>query len=542
MMNDNHGIKQIMKQFVKKEATKNRIDNYISSQVHLLQTIANAFPVPASFLEKVLPVKDKIDILLRSDPKILGLDLYALAPIQDAIRLEHKVDYLGALAEEQTGSISVSISRASASNYVDFILQQVLSTTVRSLKGELNITLINEPGVGIGVIREFFQIVQKCFLNPNFTGDAVEHDQAVPPHVTEIGSQWLQLARSQSPPRRANPRDKASDNTSERNASSSGGDLAKLFPLFEYANKERQHDEVRIKTRQPRVSKTVMDAKKRENQLTLSQDEVVVNQGEVDTLKKLYQCVGRLMGLAIRNHQPLDVNFPLALWKFIMHEKVSWEEYCGSNEVFKRSLQFVLDHDFEASPLEMHFEFTTEVTLVDDLNTEAREEQRDSEASKRPEPTATMEMQLQKGLVHSVVTNANKREYVELRARQHFFGNELEYYKKLRDGLLDTIHKVDLKLFRPEELQRLARGEKKIDFTSMKRSMLYSKGASPEHGVIQHFWEVVEEFDQAQREQLLTFWSGSPQPPLFGFESSHRSVNSVRPIVQEPQTADADTN
>ncbi|KAF1321132.1 E3 ubiquitin-protein ligase hula, partial [Globisporangium splendens] len=515
---------KIMKQFVKKEATKKRIDNYISSQVHLLQTIANAFPLPSSFLDKVLSEKNKLDILLRSDPKILGLDLYALAPLDDVIRLEHKVDYLGALAEEQSGSVSISISRASASNYVDFILQQVLSTNVRSLKGELNITLINEPGVGIGVVREFFQIVQKCFLNPNYSGDDSAADldnQTLSSHVTEIGSQWLQLARSQSPTRSENSR-VTSCNKEPEASESSIGDLVKLFPLFEYVDKEKKRDEVRITARKLRVRKSVIEAKKRENQLSLSQEDVVVSQAEVNALKKLYQCVGRLMGLAIRNHQPLDVNFSLPLWKFIMFEKVSWEEYCGSNEVFKRSLQFVLDHNFDASPLEMYFEFTAEVTIADDLDPEKVNGEQTSELS------TTMELQLPQkgGLAHTTVTNANKHQYVKLRAQQFFFGNELEYYKKLREGLLDTTHRTDLKLFRPKELQRLVRGEREIDFATMKKSMLYSKGASPDHGVIQSFWEVVEEFDQVQREKLLTFWSGSPQPPLFGFVSNHRSMNS----------------
>uniref|UniRef100_K3WMM9 HECT-type E3 ubiquitin transferase n=1 Tax=Globisporangium ultimum (strain ATCC 200006 / CBS 805.95 / DAOM BR144) TaxID=431595 RepID=K3WMM9_GLOUD len=515
---------KIMKQFVKKEATKKRIDNYISSQVNLLQTIANSFPLPSSFLDKVLPEKNKLDILLRSDPKILGLDLYALAPLDDVIRLEHKVDYLGALAEEQSGSVSISISRASASNYVDFILQQVLSTNVRSLKGELNITLINEPGVGIGVIREFFQIVQKCFLNPNYSGDDSAADlenQALPSHVTEIGSQWLQLARSQSPARSEDSRERSHKKEPEASESSIS-DLVKLFPLFEYVDKEKKHDEVCITARKLRVKKSVIEAKKSENQLSLSQADVMVNQAEVNALKKLYQCVGRLMGLAIRNHQPLDVNFPLPLWKFILLEKVSWEEYCGSNEVFKRSLQFVLDHDFDSSPLEMYFECTTDVTIADDSNIEKVNGKQVSEL------TTTMDMQLPQkgGLAHTAVTNVNKHEYVELRARQFFFGNELEYYKKLREGLLDTIYRTDLKLFRPKELQRLVRGEREIDFATMKKSMLYSKGASPDHGVIQRFWEVVDEFDQTQREKLLTFWSGSPQPPLFGFASNHRSMNS----------------
>lgn len=523
-----------MKQFVKGEATKKRIDHNISSKMHLLQTIANVLPMPESYLEKVYPLKEKIDILIRSDPKIVGLDLYSLAPVRDIIRLEHKVDYLGVLAEEQNGSTSVSISRASASNHVDFIIQQILSTSVRNMKGELNITLINEPGVGVGVIREFFQIVQKCFFNPNFTGSPADKEESLPSHVSEIGLEWLQLARSQSPSRRDYRRNSKPSVSSVSDVSSPGSDATKHFPLFEFVDKEKQ-DEMRITARKFRINKSVMDAKKLGDHLTLTQDDVLINQSEVVALKKLYQCAGRLIGLAIRNHQPLNVNSPLALWKFITQEKVTWEEFCGSNEVFKRSLQFVLDHDFEAAPLDMHFEFTTEVVVVaDDVKAELSEENMHAfppVESISPETTATMEMQLKASRGHTVVTNQNKKEYVEARARQHFFGNELEYYKKLREGLLDTIQKVDLKLFRPDELRLIVRGERKINFDSLMKNVLYSKGSSSAHGVIKMFWMVVDEFDQAQREQLLTFWSGSPQPPLFGFESNHRSMSSVHSVM-----------
>ncbi|TYZ57563.1 hypothetical protein PybrP1_009178 [[Pythium] brassicae (nom. inval.)] len=504
---------KILKQFVKGEAAKKRFERNTSANVHLLKAIATALPVPPSFVAKVYALKDKIDVLIRSDPKIVGVDLYALAPLQDVIRLEHKVDYLGALAEEQHRSVSVSINRASAANHVDFILQQVLSTPARNLKGELNVTLINEPGVGVGVTREFFHIVQQCFFSPRSTGGAGRKGNTVPLHVAEIGAQWLDLARAESPSR----------GVGNRSASHTlGSDPSSLFPLFEVAD-AAQSDDVRITARRVVVRRSVMAAKVRAKQLSLSLDDVVVDTAESASLKRLYLCAGRLMGLAIRNHQSLNVSFPLALWKFFAFEKVAWHEYCGANEVFKRSLQFVLDHDFDAAPLDMHFEFTTDVSVLDDDDGDGDGRTATATAT----TTTTMELQLKgNSRAHAVVTNQNKHEYVELRAQQHLFGNEFEYYKKMRDGLLEAVPRADLKLFRPDELRRLVRGARVVDVAGMKRAVLYSKGASLEHGVIRMFWEVAEGFDQAQLELLLTFWSGSPQPPLFGFESTHRSLSS----------------
>lgn len=426
------------------------------------------------------------------------------------MRLEHKVDYLGVLAEEQHGSISVSINRASASNHVDFILQQVLSTSTRNLRGELSITLINEPGVGVGVTREFFQIVQQCFFSPSFTMQRVAAvSDSVAPHVAEIGASWLHSARAET--------SSLSRTRTDASAPSSSDHLAQFFPLFEYIDRAAS-DDVRIPPRPLQVKRSVLDAKQLSDALSLRPEDLVTDPQALDARKRLYQCVGRLLGLAIRNHQPLRVSFPLALWKFLLHDHVAWHEYCGANAVFERSLAFVLAHDFDASPLEMHFEYTTDVAIVDDDDATATQS------------TTTMEMPLKPGRHAPVaVTNANKLEYVELRAKQHFFGHDLALYHKLRDGLLETIASADLRLFRADELQRIARGERTIDLRVLKQSVLYLPGASLEHSAVKMFWDVVETFDQAAREQLLTFWSGSPQPPLFGFASTPRAMSSVRP-------------
>ncbi|KAE9109737.1 hypothetical protein PF007_g12132 [Phytophthora fragariae] len=515
----------IMNRFVKKEANKKRIKMVITEQTQLLHTIATSFPIPSTFTDKAIPLKDSVDMLIRSDPKVLGMDLYSLASIPGLIRLEHKVDYLAMLAEERNGSVSVSISRASEANYVDFILQQILSTSAGNLKGEMNITLVNEPGVGVGVTREFFQIVQRCFFST--TGSQVHASTAKPaPHVLEIGAQWLQLARSQSPRNNKKRSDNEKESRAKRGRPTRSGGFAELFPLFEFVDKQRC-GVVTIASRSVYVSKQVIETKRKEKSLSLTQKDLLVDSSEVDALKKVYLCIGRLMGLAIRNHQPLAADFPLVFWRFMMRDgSLSWEDYCENSDVFKRSLQFVLDHDFDAEPLDMRFEYTMDVVVVDE-EADAKQSAEDSGSTASNSPvTTSMEMELQKGMGDVEVTNANKAQYVMLRAQQYFFGNELTYYQKIRDGFTDTVVKSDLKLFRPEELRHLVRGERTIDFVGLKKSVVYSRGMSPSRRVIQDFWEIAESFDQETRSKLLTFWSGSPLPPIFGFDSKYRSMNA----------------
>ncbi|RLN45553.1 hypothetical protein BBJ29_007236 [Phytophthora kernoviae] len=539
----------ITKRFVQQEAKKKRIRMFVAEQTNLLHRIAASFPMPVTFTDKVQSLKDSVDVLIRSDPKVLGMDLYAFAAIPDLIRIEHKVDYLAMLAEERNGSVAVSISRASGADYVDFILQQILSASANNLKGEMNITLVNEPGVGVGVTREFFQIVQNCFFHPDSSNRLQARASSAPPatHVREIGSQWLELARSQSPVRNGNSgkkrHDKDRSGRGKRHRQTRDGSFAEFFPLFDFVDKQKR-SVLAIASRPAYVSKHVIDTKRSQKNLSLTQKDLLVDISEMDALKKVYLCIGRLIGLAIRNHQPLAADFPLVFWKFMMRENtLSWEDYCESSDVFKSSLQFVLDHDFEAEPLDMRFEYTLGVVVVDDevggcpegtkqkeqsegLAVEATDDTAAPIAPSKPPTTVSMEMELKTDMGDVEVTNVNKAQYVLLRAQQYFFGNELNYYKRLRDGFQDTIMRSDLKLFHPLELRRLVRGERTIDFEGLKKSVLYSRGASPLRGVIQRFWEVAESFDQDTRAKLLTFWSGSPLPPIFGFDSKYRSMNA----------------
>ncbi|CEG36397.1 hect domain-containing [Plasmopara halstedii] len=510
---------ELMSRFVKQEAKKKRLKTPVIEQSHLLHTIAAAFPIPSSLIDKVISLKASVDVLIRSDPKILGMDLYSFASIPGIVRLEHKVDYLSMLAEERSGILSISISRTSEANYVDFILQQILSTSGKQLKGELNITLVNEPGVGVGITREFFQIVQRCFFQAGATERSHVHTVPPAPHVLKIGAQWLQLARTQS------LQNENSDKTLRIEGEQSTQSFTELFPFFDYVD-EQEGGVIAIAPRPIYISKQIYDAKRSIKSLNLSQAELLVNPAEVNALKKIYVCLGRLMGLAIRNHQPLGVNFPIVFWKFMMRDgSLAWEDYCENSSVFKNSLQSVLDHDFDVEPMDMRFEYTVKVTVVDE-NAKMKKEEATTHEAGSVTLTTNMEMELQVGVGEVQVTNANKAEYVLLRAQQFFFGNEVVYYKKMRDGFTDIIARSDLKLFRPEELQRLVCGELTIDFKDLKKSVVYSRGVKPSRGVVQRFWKVVETFDQVQRAKLLTFWSGSSRPPIFGFDSKYRSMNA----------------
>jgi hypothetical protein len=87
-------------------------------------------------------------------------------------------------------------------------------------------------------------------------------------------------------------------------------------------------------------------------------------------------------------------------------------------------------------------------------------------------------------------------------------------------GLWDVITRRDLCLFSASELQLLVGGPREIDISELKKHMEYHRGASASHPTIARFWSIVEAMDTSTLRKLLTFWSGSSLPPMFGFQDA----------------------
>ena len=60
-------------------------------------------------------------------------------------------------------------------------------------------------------------------------------------------------------------------------------------------------------------------------------------------------------------------------------------------------------------------------------------------------------------------------------------------------------------------------GREKIDVEDWKKNTFY-KGYMPNDPIIEWFWEIVTEFDQKLRENLLHFSTGSTKVPIQGFK------------------------
>lgn len=75
-------------------------------------------------------------------------------------------------------------------------------------------------------------------------------------------------------------------------------------------------------------------------------------------------------------------------------------------------------------------------------------------------------------------------------------------------------------LFDPEELDLMIQGTRTLDFEQLKKVSIYAHGFTPDSELVKWFWDIViEEYNDSERRQLLTFATGSDRAPINGLKA-----------------------
>ena len=283
-----------------------------------------------------------------------------------------------------------------------------------------------------------------------------------------------------------------------------------------------------------------------------------------DVHTRWMRAIGRVFGIAIVNELPLGVPLVPVLFELMLDPRdpnamgvgrppawpqtmvltpgggagstgngdlavgcEGWLERCAQvDPLYVRSLRQVWDHDFttrdsqgiggdnkdndddddddddeEDSPWNLDFTYTSMDAATGNATT----------------------CDLMKGGETVRVTNRNKTKWVALQARRVILGDDGAFaarIRALRAGLFDVIPREMLMLLSGEELRLLVCGNdaSKVDVDDWKSSCGYEGGMSSSDKVVCWFWHMVESMDNGEHRALLSFWSGSGQPPLFGFD------------------------
>lgn len=122
------------------------------------------------------------------------------------------------------------------------------------------------------------------------------------------------------------------------------------------------------------------------------------------------------------------------------------------------------------------------------------------------------------------VTNANRREYVDLYVRYFLDTAVSRQFEPFKRGFFTVCGGNALSLFRSEEIELLVRGsDEPLDIASLKAVADYSnwgsKDPSETEETIQWFWHTFEDATPRDQRKLLLFITGSDRIPAMGAAS-----------------------
>ncbi|KAK0634682.1 hypothetical protein B0T17DRAFT_485498 [Bombardia bombarda] len=126
---------------------------------------------------------------------------------------------------------------------------------------------------------------------------------------------------------------------------------------------------------------------------------------------------------------------------------------------------------------------------------------------------------------HRAVTNANRKEYVDLYVRHVLDTAVTRQFEPFKRGFFKVCGGNALSLFRPEEIELLVRGsDEPLDISSLKAVAGYDNWGTAgdpaeDEPIVQWFWDTFERASPADQRKLLLFITGSDRIPAMGAAS-----------------------
>ncbi|KAL5052254.1 hypothetical protein BDW71DRAFT_7788 [Aspergillus fruticulosus] len=226
--------------------------------------------------------------------------------------------------------------------------------------------------------------------------------------------------------------------------------------------------------------------------------------------------VGVVLGLAIYNSIILDIALPPFAFKKLLAGapqttgpqplttrptyKCSLEDLAEYRPVLARGLRALLEFEGDVAETFCH-------TFVADID-------RYGEVVSVP---------LCPGGEKKPVTNANRREFVDLFVHYHLDTAVTRQFEPFRRGFFSVCGGNALSLFRPEEIELLIRGsDEPLDVKSLRAVATYLNWGTPKPEsvpVVQWFWEYFEQANPEAQRKLLSFVTSSDRIPAMGATS-----------------------
>lgn len=220
-----------------------------------------------------------------------------------------------------------------------------------------------------------------------------------------------------------------------------------------------------------------------------------------------FEFCGRVVAKALYESQSIDVHFTRSFFKLLLGYKIVWKDLEAVDQQYFRNITWLLENN------------------VDDLNLFF--------VIDRVGFGRSEEIELKENGSSIRVIEANKLEYVQLRAEWFLFGNIREQIERFITGFNTIIPRDAISIFTPEELELMICGIPTISVDDMRQNTEL-QGYSWDSPVIKNFFKLIRSFDNEELALLLQFITGSCRLPVEGF----RGLRADRAAVKILRTGD----
>uniref|UniRef100_A0A8C7E676 E3 ubiquitin-protein ligase n=1 Tax=Naja naja TaxID=35670 RepID=A0A8C7E676_NAJNA len=208
--------------------------------------------------------------------------------------------------------------------------------------------------------------------------------------------------------------------------------------------------------------------------------------------------IGRVAGLAVYHGKLLDGFFIRPFYKMMLGKPITLKDMESVDSEYYNSLKWILEND----PTELDLMF-----CIDEENF-----------------GQTYQVDLKPNGSEIMVTNENKREYIDLVIQWRFVNRvqkQMNAFLEQKKVLIVHVLISFLNNVIPSQLLMCGLGD--VDVNDWRQHAIYKNGYCPNHPVIQWFWKAVLLMDAEKRIRLLQFVTGTSRVPMNGFAELYGS-------------------
>nr|XP_032824689.1 E3 ubiquitin-protein ligase NEDD4-like isoform X1 [Petromyzon marinus] len=210
-----------------------------------------------------------------------------------------------------------------------------------------------------------------------------------------------------------------------------------------------------------------------------------------------FKFIGRVAGMAVYHGKLLDGFFIRPYYKMMLQKSITLTDMESVDSEYFNSLMWILEND----PTDLDLRFCIDEELFGQ----------------------THQVELLPNGSEIVVTNDNKKEYIDLVIQWRFVSRVQKQMNAFMEGFCELIPMDLIKIFDENELELLVCGLGDVDVNNWRQHTVYKNGYCANHPVVQWFWKAVLLMDAEKRIRLLQFVTGTSRVPMNGFAELYGS-------------------